>query len=97
MKQFLKYLAAILVIAMVMTSAISCMGNNEAETNETAETTETETEKSTVTKKPYIPPVLTPETTDTQETEKPEIPEATGPLAVETDGETGFFGAVDMH
>lgn len=96
MKQLIKILAGILVIMMLMTSVVGCQDDNGQGSAETTESTE-ESEKSQVTKKPYIPPVLEPETTEPATTEKPEIPEQTGPLPVETDSETDFSGAVDMH
>ena len=96
MKQFIKILAGILVFMMLITSVVGCQNDGEQETNDATESVET-TEKSSVTKKPYIPPVLEPESTEPESTEKPEIPEQTGPLPVETDSETDFSGAVDMH
>ena len=96
MKQFIKILTGMLVIVMIIVAAVACVtenqgtGETETELVEDVETTESN-------KKPYIPPIIIPEDTDPPTTEKPEIPEETGPLSVETDSSTDFFGAVDMH
>lgn len=96
MKQYMKFLAGLLVVVMLVASVVGCQKNDETETTDTTASVE-ETEKSQVTKKPYIPPTLTPTTTEEATTEKEQIPEQTGPLPVETDSETDFSGAVDMH
>lgn len=97
MKKYMKFLAGLLVVVMLVASAVGCQKDEEQNTAETTAAVE-ETEKTEGTKKPYIPPTLTPGTNETEETsEKVEIPEQTGPLPVETDIETDFSGAVDMH
>ena len=97
MKQYMKFLAGLLVVVMLVASAVGCQKDEEQNTAETTAAVE-ETVSSQVTKKPYIPPVLTPGTTESEETtENLDIPEQTGPLPVETDSETDFSGAVDMH
>ena len=96
MKQFMKIFAGVLVIMILVSSVVGCQNNNVIDSPSSTESVE-ESDKAQVTKKPYIPPVLPPETEEPEETEKPEIPEVTGPLPVETDTETGFSGAVDMH
>lgn len=97
MKQYMKFLAGLLVVVMLVASVVGCRKTDEQDTTGTTASIE-ETEPSQVTKKPYIPPVLTPGTTESEETtENLDIPEQTGPLPVETDSETDFSGAVDMH
>ena len=96
MKQFIRILAGVLVILMMITVAIGCKRDEEPTDVETTESVE-ETETSDSKKKPYIAPVIEPGDDEPEESKKPEIPEATGPLSVGTDGNTNFSGAADMH
>lgn len=96
MKQFIRILAGVLVILMMITVAMGCKKDEEPTDIETTESTE-ETETSDSKKKPYIAPVIEPDDDDPEEEKKPEIPEVTGPLSVETDDNTDFSGAADMH
>lgn len=97
MKQYMKFLAGLLVVLMLVATVVGCQKNDETDATDTTAAVE-DTEKTESTKKPYIPPTLTPGTNETEDTsEKVDIPEQTGPLPVETDTETDFSGAVDMH
>ena len=93
MKQVIKILAALLLIAVVMTVAVSCKGT---ETGETDISTEETTEKTKNTKKQYTP-TIDPGVYTTADTDEQKQPEETGPIDMETDEDDRFSDAVDMH